>query len=95
MVETAIRNRLPLPNPILNAPQLFQGLEVYLQAFFDLDSERSHSMGLTPIPWSSIVRYAEYQQLDSEQTEDLLYYVRAMDNWNLNRLDAESKRKNK
>lgn len=95
MVASAKNNRNPLPKVILEAPQLFSGLEIYFQAFFDLDTERSHGMGLTPIPWSAILRYARYQELDEEQTEDLLHYVRAMDNFNLNRLSAEAQRKNK
>lgn len=52
-------------------------------------------MGFTPIPWSAILRYATYNGLDEEQTEDLFYYIRSMDNFNLNRLSAESQRKSK
>ena len=86
------RSGAPLPAVIENAPQLFRGLEVYLQAFFDLDSERNHGMGAMAIPWSSIVKYAEFQRMDDDQTQDLLYFVRAMDSWNLDRIVKDQKR---
>lgn len=73
----------PLPDRIANAPELITGLELYLQAFFDLDCERSHGMGLTRIPWSSIKDYAIAFDFDSRQTEDLFYYIRALDFANL------------
>ena len=77
----------PLPDRIANAPELISGLEMYLQAFFDLDSERSHSMGLTRIPWSSIKDYSLAFDLSVRQTEDLFYYIRAMDGANLQYLE--------
>lgn len=79
----------PLPERIANAPELFLGSELYLCAFFDLDSERSHGMGLTRIPWSRIKDYAIAFDLDEQQTEDLLYYIPKMDNANLQRLSDE------
>lgn len=45
-------------------------------------------MGLASIPWSAIVRYGEYYELD---TDELLYFVKAMDNAHLERLARESK----
>lgn len=77
----------PLPERIANAPQLILGSELYLQAFFDLDSERSHGMGLTRIPWSSIKNYAVTFDFDQRQTEDLFYYIRKIDEANLIRLE--------
>ena len=69
----------PLPDFIANAPKLEIGLQFFLQAFFDLDTERSHSMGVTLIPWSSIKDYAFTYELNTEDTEDLIYLVRQMD----------------
>ena len=79
----------PLPERIAKAPQLELGLELYLQAFFDLDSERSHGMGLTNIPWSRIKDYAIAFDFDERQTEDLFYYIRKIDNANLKRLEEK------
>jgi len=56
------------------------GLELYYLAWFDLDSERTVGFGLGPIPRSAMVGYAKDMGLTSEQTEDLCYLVREMDN---------------
>lgn len=82
-----------LPERIANAPTLHLGLELFLQAFFDLDSERSHGFTLTPIPFTSVLTYARLYELDEEQTEDLLFLIRRMDNAHLARLDKKAKKK--
>lgn len=79
----------PLPERIANAPELEDGLEVYFEAYFDLDTERHHGMGLMQIPWSKIQMYAEAKSFDEEQTEELHAYIRAMDNANLARLEKK------
>ncbi len=61
-----------------------------MQAFFDLDSERSHAMGVTLIPWSAIRNYAEFHDFDEEQTSDLIYFIRKMDGENAKRLMRKS-----
>jgi len=81
----------PLPDRIANAPELETGLQLFLQAFFDLDSERSHASGLTPIPWTSIAAYARAFEFDEEQTEDLYFFVRRLDSEHLKRLEAKQK----
>jgi len=83
IAKQAMRSGQPLPERIANAPELKPGLSLYLQAFFDLDAERTHALTLTPIPWTSIKAYAEAYEFDDEQTEDLLYHVRRMDDANL------------
>jgi hypothetical protein len=50
---------------------------MYLEAFYELDTERSHSMGgFARIPWSSIVRYGSYYNYD---VAELLFFIRRMD----------------
>jgi hypothetical protein len=75
-----------MPDRIANAPELQMGLQLYIQAFFDLDSERSHGAGLTQIPWTRIRDYAEAAELDEEQTEDLIFFVRRLDAEHIKRL---------
>lgn len=65
----------PMPERIANAPELKLGLQLYLQAFLDLDSER----GDGAIPWSSIANYAKTFDFDEEQTTDLFYFTRKLD----------------
>jgi hypothetical protein len=86
ILKQAIRFGQPIPERIINAPELRLGLRLYFNAFFDLDAERSHALALTPIPWTSIMHYARAYELDEEQTEDLVYFIRYMDNVNLDRL---------
>ena len=74
-----MRERLPLPRKIAEAPALFQGLELYYDAFLELNSCRTTGFGLGPIPWTAMCDYAEAFELDEEQKDDLFYYVRAMD----------------
>lgn len=81
-----------MPDRIVNAPELRIGLQLYLQAFFDLDSERTHAFNPTPIPWTAIKEYATAHELDEEQTDDLFYFVKRMDNEHLNRLQAKIKK---
>jgi hypothetical protein len=45
---------LPLPGKIANAPDLEFGLEIFLAAFHDLESERVVGMDIGPIPRSAI-----------------------------------------
>lgn len=95
IVAQALRMGKPIPDRILNAPELHLGLELYLNAFLDLDSERSHGFGLTAIPWTSIKQYADAFELDEVQTSDLFFFVKKMDQAHLKRLDAKQNTKTK
>lgn len=64
-------------------PKLPTGLILYYEAFYDLDTERNHGMGLASIPWSAIVAYGQFYDLD---VDELLFFVRQMDNAHLERL---------
>lgn len=87
IAKQAMRSGQPIPDRIANAPKLRLGLIFYLQAFFDLDAERSHGWGLGRIPWSSLVQYASFYDLDEEQTDSLVYFVKALDAAHLKRLN--------
>lgn len=75
-----MRERIPLPKRIANAPELWLGLELFYDAFWDLNSCRDlGAVGFGPIPWSAVKDYAQTFELDSEQFQDLYYYIRRMD----------------
>jgi hypothetical protein len=74
----------------LKAPVLENGLEFYLQAFFDLSSDRSRGFDQGPIPWSSIISYASHYGLDYEETEELLFFVRRLDNEYLKKANSKN-----
>lgn len=84
-----------MPESFTNAPELRPGLQLYIEAFFELDSERTHNETLNPIPSSKIREYAVYYELDEEQTEDLLFLIRRMDSEHLKRLGKRLKEKQK
>jgi hypothetical protein len=71
--------RAPIPKKFAEAPDIPLGLDMYLEAFWDLSSCRSAGWGVGPIPWTAILDYAHAYGLDPEQTEDLVYYVRVLD----------------
>jgi hypothetical protein len=91
IAQQAMRSGQPIPDRIANAPELEIGLRLYADAFFELDSERSHGMGLTPIPWTSIADYASAWEFDDEQRADLFYFVRKLDQEHLKRLSEKQK----
>lgn len=86
IAKQAYREGRELPDRVKNAPELKPGLELYLTAFFDLDTERHHGNGICAIPISSIAGYARIFEFDSEQTEDLFFYIREMDDAHIKRM---------
>lgn len=80
-----------MPDFIANAPELQIGLQLYMQAFFDLDTERPHSPGVALIPWSAIRDYGLSIGLDEEQQADLMFLIRQMD---ITHTDAIRKKQN-
>lgn len=70
-------------------PVLNYGLEFYLDAFMDLDSERSHGMGWMRIPWHCTWQYGLAYDLDTEQMDDLVYFISRMDAAHITRLEEK------
>lgn len=95
IAKQAIRAGQPIPARIANAPELHIGLELFINAFFDLDTERQAGYSIGPIPWSKIKEYSVAYAFDEDLTEDLFYFVKALDNAHMKRLEAESKAKSK
>lgn len=79
IIVQCMRERMPLPKKIQDAPELRLGLELYFGAFFDLNTCRQIGMGLAPIPWNCIKDYAQAYEFDESQTDDLFYFIRKMD----------------
>ena len=91
LIRQATAAGQPIPDRVANAPRLQPGLELYLNAFFDLDSERTHGFSLSPIPWGSIFAYGQAYGLDKEQQDDLIYFVRKLDQAHLDRIAKKQK----
>lgn len=79
IIRQAVRSGQPIPDRIANAPKLRIGLRLFLQAFFDLDSERDQGWGLGRIPWTAMRQYALFYELDQEQSDALIHFVQVMD----------------
>lgn len=95
IAKQAIRAGQPIPARIANAPELHVGLELFLNAFFDLDTERQAGFSIGPIPWSKIREYAAAYRFDEDLTEDLFYFIKQLDNANMARIEREQKAKSK
>ena len=76
---------MPVPDAMRNPPELWEGLEFYLNAFYALNSCRQIGMGRGPIPWTAVLEYGRLYCETAESFEDLQYHVRALDahflNW--------------
>lgn len=89
-IEHTLIRQKPIPDCVLNKPKLHIGLSIYLDAFFDLDSERSIGMVQGRIPWSKIVMYAQYNSFDEEQSDNLIYFIKKMDTAYLKRSEKKN-----
>lgn len=67
-----------MPKRVENKPDLFFGNALFLNAWFDLDSERDRTK-YQRITRSMCFAYAEDYEFDEEQKEDLWFYVHRMD----------------
>lgn len=79
IVRQSLRFDRSIPDKIVNSPKLNQGLQLYLEAFFELITERSVGMEVGYIPRSVIIEYARFYEFDDEQTYCLLYIIQYMD----------------
>lgn len=78
-MDDAIRQGLPLPDSLENAPELFIGLNLFYSAFFDLHGCRQLGNALGPIDWITIDRYCERYEIEGEQYEDMHFFLGRMD----------------
>ena len=79
IVQQCMRDKLPLPARIQNAPDLPLGMEMFYSAFIELNSCRPSGFGIQPIHWTVIRDYCSAHDLDDEETEDLFFFVTSLD----------------
>lgn len=91
IIKQAKLSKTPIPDRILNKPKLLQGLELYLEAFYELNSDRNNGMSMGKIPFTAIKQYADEYEFEGEQRECLFYFIRAIDNAIVKRLNETSK----
>jgi len=78
-MEQCLRENLPFPKAISEAPILTPGLELFDISFMDLSCCRQIGMSLGPIPWTAITDYCKFNKIREEQTCDMHYLIRKMD----------------
>ena len=76
ILANLIRSGKKLPDWAQEAPELLIGLDFTFNAFFDLSGDRN---GSGPIPYQSLVWYAEHHGLEGEDVDDFVEHLRAMD----------------
>jgi hypothetical protein len=72
-----------IPQVVSEQPLLQSNLLGYLDAFYELDTERSHGFALVRIPWSRIVQFGVHYGFD---VEELVFFIRKMDDAHLDQL---------
>jgi hypothetical protein len=70
------RDGIEVPDNVAKQPVLQGNLIGYLDAFYELDTERSHGLALVRIPWSRIVQFGVHYGFD---VEELVFFIRKMD----------------
>lgn len=78
------RDGAALPKQISDQPELQGNLICYLDAFYELDTERSHGMALVRIPWSRIIAYGQHYGFDD--LDELVFFIRKMDDAHIEKL---------
>jgi hypothetical protein len=86
-----MRERSPLPQFLINCPELQQGLELYFQAFMELSTCRGVGFGEGPIPWTAMMQWAVHNSLSDDQTDTLVYIMHEMDGAYLRHMAAKRK----
>lgn len=80
---------------IPDEPELMEGVAVYLEAFYDLNTTRVNGMGVNAISWLNVRAYAEYKQFDEYQSYFLHKVVKALDPIFLEYANDPKKHKNR
>lgn len=93
MIQECYRRKKALPERIQDAPDLLLGLELYFNAFIELNTCRSTGWSAGPIPSWSVGEYADRLDLNEDETEDLHYHMRMMDQAFLKHMARKNKDK--
>lgn len=79
-LEESERTGRPLPPKFQEAPELLEGLEIYLEAFNRLSSGRNTGFGISGISWMQIEEYCDRQRVfDEEQRYIFHHHISALD----------------
>ena len=91
IMQQCLRERVPFPKAIENAPDLWFGSELFFGAFLDLDGDRPSGWDVRPIPRSVIMDYCRESEITGEQADDVFTIVRKMDKAYIKHCQKKSK----
>ena len=94
IVEQAVQDNMPIPDRILNAPELADGNDLFLDGFYELDTCRQIGLAKGQIPFLAIVQYCAFYNFDDDLAEEFSLVIRSVDNLILN-YEAEQAEKKK
>lgn len=57
----------PIPETVSDRPEIRPDLEIYWEAYMDLNGTRASGFGLGPIPWTALDRFAARHGLDDPE----------------------------
>lgn len=90
IIQQCLRENLPFPKRIADAPILVVGLEIYYLGFMELSDSRQVGMSLGPISWQTIHDYCTALELDGDQREEMFFHIRELDKVYLTYLNRKS-----
>lgn len=79
MVKQALAMNRPLPPAIANAPRLNTGLAFFYEAYMALSWYRRSVDGHVPLPYETILAFADEHGLEGEFRQDFIFLIQAMD----------------
>lgn len=68
-----------IPDSYKNKP-LRSDLIFFIDAFFDLETERQNSFSIGYIPWSKIIEYGLFCKLEGRSLDRFVFLIRQLDN---------------
>lgn len=94
-IQARLAKGLPEPEWVQEEPIEQRGDDFYLTAFYQLSSDRQFGGNAPgPIPWSSIVQYADRRGLDPDVSIAFEHIIRAIDDtyikWACNKIKKET-----
>jgi len=79
-ILSGLKKGRDLPDWFLEQPQVLRGEEFYIQAFWDLTSERAIGQGmLGRIPWSKAIEYALRNDVEPDMLDAFWRIIYGMD----------------
>lgn len=91
----AEQDGMPIPDAILNAPELWIGDDLFLQGFDELDTCRAIGLAKGQIPWTAIFQYCQFNGFDPDLAHEFNLVIRMVDTEILNYEAEKSERTRK